>query len=43
MFPYDLFTLSGCDHMVVGFTITYAISVYHHKSCEFEPLYKIMW
>ena len=22
--------------MVVGFTITYAISAYHHKSCEFE-------
>ena len=20
----------GCDHMVVGFTITYAISAYHH-------------
>jgi hypothetical protein len=23
--------------MVVGFTITYAISAYHHESCEFEP------
>jgi hypothetical protein len=23
--------------MVVGFTTTYAISTYHHKSCEFEP------
>jgi hypothetical protein len=22
--------------MVVGFTTTYAISVYHHYSCEFE-------
>jgi len=22
---------------VVGFTTTYAISAYHHKSCEFEP------
>jgi hypothetical protein len=20
----------GCDHMVVGFTATYAISAYHH-------------
>jgi hypothetical protein len=29
----------GCrsrDRMVVGFTTTYAISAYHHKSCEFE-------
>jgi len=25
------------DRMVVGFTTTYAISAYHHKSCEFEP------
>ena len=24
-------------HMVVGFTTKYAISVYHNKSCEFEP------
>ena len=24
--------------MVVGFTTTYAISVYHLQSCEFEPL-----
>jgi len=24
--------------MVVGFTTTCAISVYHHESCEFEPL-----
>jgi hypothetical protein len=23
--------------MVVEFTTTYAISTYHHKSCEFEP------
>ena len=23
--------------MVIGFTTTYAISVYHHKSFEFEP------
>jgi hypothetical protein len=27
----------GCDRMVGGFTTTYAISAYHHKSCEFEP------
>ena len=27
----------GRDRMVVGFTTTYAISVYHHQSCEFEP------
>ena len=26
----------GCDRMVVGFTITYAISAYNHKCCEFE-------
>ena len=26
----------GRDRMVVGFTTTYAISAYHHKSCEFE-------
>jgi hypothetical protein len=25
------------DRMVGGFPTTYAISVYHHKSCEFEP------
>ena len=24
--------------MVIGFTTTYAISVYHHESCEFESL-----
>jgi len=27
----------GRDRMVVGSTTTYAISVYHHLSCEFEP------
>ena len=27
----------GRDRMVGGFPTTYAISVYHHKSCEFEP------
>jgi len=25
------------DHMVVGFITTYAITAYHHWSCEFEP------
>jgi len=24
------------DRMIVGFTTIYAISVYHHYSCEFE-------
>jgi hypothetical protein len=24
----------GCDRMVVGFTITYAINAYHHESCD---------
>ena len=27
----------GRDRMVVGFTIIYAISAYHHWCCEFEP------
>jgi len=26
----------GRDHIVVGFTTTYAISAYHHWCCEFE-------
>ena len=26
----------GHDRMIVGFTTTYAISAYHHLSCEFE-------
>ena len=26
----------GRDCMVVGFTTTYAISVYHHRCCELE-------
>ena len=26
----------GLDRMVVGLTTTYAISDYHHLSCEFE-------
>jgi hypothetical protein len=25
------------DCMLVGFTTTYAIGVYHYYSCEFEP------
>jgi hypothetical protein len=41
----------GCrdhDHMVVGFTTTYAISPYHHWHCEFEScswwgVHNIMW
>ena len=28
----------GRDRMVVGFITACAISVYHHKSCELEPL-----
>ena len=38
-FPKRLIILKGPswrDHMVVGFITTYAISAYHHKSCEFE-------
>ena len=27
----------GGDRMVVGFTITCAISAYYHESCDFEP------
>jgi len=27
----------GRDRMVAGFKTTYAISIYHHYSCEFEP------
>jgi hypothetical protein len=26
----------GRDRMVVGFTVTYATSAYHHYRCEFE-------
>ena len=34
----------GRDHMVVGFTTTYAISAYHHLRCEFEPcLGEVYW
>ena len=32
-----LYLKGGCrDRMVVGFTTTYAISVYHHQCCEFK-------
>jgi len=31
----------GRDRVVVGFTTTYAISVYHHWCCEFE--YRSGW
>jgi len=27
----------GCYRMLVGFPTAYAISVYQHLSCEFEP------
>ena len=34
---FDLILEShGRDHMVVGFTTTYAISAYHYWYCEFE-------
>ena len=26
----------GRDHMVIGFTTTYAIGTYHNECCEFE-------
>ena len=34
-----IYTWGRCarEHMVVGFTDTCAISVYHHLSCEFKP------
>jgi len=31
----------GRDRLVVGFTTTCSISVYHHLSCEFEQHYVI--
>ena len=38
--PFFIFhpswTRRGCDRMVVGFTTTYVISVYHHWCWEFE-------
>ena len=37
----------GRDRMVVGFISAYAISAYHHYSCELEShprtRYNIMW
>jgi hypothetical protein len=33
------FYFFGRDRMVVGFTTTYAISAFHHWSCEFESLW----
>ena len=33
---HSQFVESDRDHMVVGFTTTYAISAYHHWCCEFE-------
>ena len=36
LYPMLLGVRRGRDHMVVGFTTTRAISVYHHLSCEFE-------
>ena len=32
-----VYSLRGHDRMVAGFITTHAISVYHHKRCEFEP------
>jgi hypothetical protein len=32
-----VYSLRGHDRMVAGFINTHAISVYHHKRCEFEP------
>ena len=31
------YSLRGHDRMVARFITTQAISVYHHKRCEFEP------
>jgi hypothetical protein len=41
LFLHQIITLHneghhGHDHMVVGFTTTYAISAYHHYGYEFE-------
>ena len=33
---YEMKACRGRDHMVVGFTTTYAISAYQHWCCEFE-------
>jgi hypothetical protein len=34
---YHIRDCCGCDRIVVGFITTYAITAYHHWSCEFEP------
>ena len=36
VFPWNEGDRRGRHRMVVGFITTYAISAYHHKSCEFE-------
>jgi hypothetical protein len=36
MIIYNYKGRRGRDRMVVGFTTTYSISVYHHWCCEFE-------
>ena len=35
--PYLIGGCCGRYRMVVGFTTTYAVSAYHHSSCEFKP------
>ena len=35
--PINFRSYRGHDHMVVGFTTTCAINVYHHENCEFKP------
>jgi hypothetical protein len=37
--PYNITQIGDLrdrNHTVVGFTTTYAISAYHHYSCEFK-------
>ena len=34
--PFVFTGLRGRDRMIVGFTTSYAISVYHHWCCEYE-------
>ena len=39
VYAFEEFTIRGChgcDHVVVWFTTTCAISTYHHLSCQFE-------
>jgi len=33
----------GCDHIVVQFTTTFAISAYHHVVSSNLEVYNIMW